>query len=105
MGYTLDLTMEKLLHSLQELIIVRRRITMANLEDEPPETAILSDAILDLAEGIARYAGHPDPGKMAHDLAGCHFTYDLPKVFRKEGMSSYLAPPYFSQKDLEQAGQ
>ncbi len=105
MGYTLDLTMEKLLHSLQELIIVRRRITMANIEEEPPEIAILNDAILDLAEAIARYAGHPDPGRMAHDLAACHFTYDLPKVFRKEGLPSYLAPPYFSQKDLEQAGQ
>lgn len=105
MGYTLDLAMEKLLHCLQELIIVRRRMTMANLEDEPPEMTILNDAILDLAEGISRYAGHPDPERMARDLAACHFTYDLPKVFRKEGLTVYLAPPYFSQKDLEQSGQ
>lgn len=104
MGYTLDLTMEKLLHALQELIIVRRRMTMANIEDEPPEMTILNDAVLDLAEGIARYLSHPDPARMARELSACHFTYDLPKVFRKEGFATYLAPPYFSQKDLEPPG-
>ena len=65
---------------------------------------ILNDAIHDLGEGIAGYLGHPEPARMARELDACHFTYDLPRVFRKEGFAAYLTPPYFSQKDLEQAG-
>jgi hypothetical protein len=102
MSYTLDMTMEKLLHALQELIILRRRTAMANIDQECPELTILNDTILDLGEGIARYLAHAEPQRMAKDIAACHFTYDIPKVFKKEGFFAFLCPPYFSQKDLEQ---
>jgi hypothetical protein len=101
MGYTLDLTVEKFLHALQELVILRRRTAMANIEQESPELTILNDVILDLGEGIARYLAHAEPGRMAKEIAACHFTYDIPKVFKKEGFFAFLCPPYFSQKDLE----
>ena len=100
MGYTLDLAMEKLLHSLQELIIFRRKFADTSLETESAEMAILNDIILDLAEGIAQYSSHPDPGGLAKEIRACHFTWDLAKLFKHEGLERFLCPPYFSQKDL-----
>jgi len=100
MRYTLDLAMEKLLHSLQEFIIFRRKFADKKADSESAELAILNDILLDLAGGIAIYAAHPDPGRLAKEIAACHFTHELPRVFQKEGLERFLCPPYFSQTDL-----
>ncbi|GEM_PF-1729709 len=101
MKYTLDVTIEKLLHSLQELIIFRRKFESENAENETTELAILGDIIVDLAEGIGHYLSHPDPKHFAREISECRFTSDIAKIFNKYGFNQFLCPPYFSNNDIE----
>jgi hypothetical protein len=102
MGYTLDLKMEKLLHSLQELLIFRRKFINIVVDVDSPELAILNDAIGDLAQGIAICVTHPDPDEFARKILNCRFTFEIVRVFKEEGLTLYLSPPYFSQSDLNE---
>lgn len=105
MKYTLDLTMEKLLHALQELIIFRRKFQEQTVDSEITELAILNDIIVDLSEGIGNYISHPNPKQFAKEAVSCRYTWELAKMFQKEGLHQFLCPPYFSNKDLEKLSQ
>lgn len=99
--YTLDVAMEKFIHSLQELIIFRRKFEDATVDNEITEMAILNDIIVDLAEGIGNYISHPNPREFARKSSICRYTWELAKLFSKEELHQFLCPPYFSSKDLE----
>lgn len=101
MRWTLDLTMEKLLHALQELIILKRKIINETLDSESIKIAILDDIISDLAEGIAHYLSHTNPKEFSKEVLKCHFSWDLAKIFKENKYEKYLSPPYFSNQDLE----
>ncbi|MCX7830099.1 MAG: hypothetical protein N2445_03440 [Acidobacteria bacterium] len=105
MKYTLDLTMEKLLHALQELIIFRRKFEDETVDNEITELAILGDIIVDLAEGIGNYVSHPNPKEFAKEASSCRFAWEIAQLFKKEGFHQFLCPPYFSNKDLEKLSQ
>lgn len=102
MPYTLDVTMEKLLHSLQELIMFRRKFINIVVDKDSPELAILNDAIFDLSFAIALYIKHKDPEDLAKKVIGCRYTYDLAMIFKEENLINFLITPYFSQSDLNE---
>lgn len=93
--------MEKLLHSLQELVIFRRKFEDTTVDNEITELVILGDIILDLSEGIGYYISHPNPKQFAKEISSCRFTWEVAKLFAKESLHQFLRPPYFSNKDLE----
>ncbi len=102
MAYTLDLKMEKLLHSLQELLIFRRKFINIVVDVDSPELAILNDAIGDLAQGVAMNVSHERPEEFSRKILNCRFTFEVAKVFKEDGLTLYLSPPYFSQSDLNE---